>query len=289
LTPRPDQQFTEVVTSRVRHDRAAVPFVSLTTDLGRVDNSVGILHAVIHAIAPGVTIVDLLHDVPPFEVAPGARALWAASPYLPVGVHMVSVNPEADESSTVLALRVARGDVLVGANNGCLIDAAERLGGITGAWSITNGDYLLTEGPSTFHARDIYAPATAHLALGVDPALLGPAVDTATLTRLPVVEPVVEDGALHTQVVAADIFGNVEVAGTPDHLHAALGPVALGDRLQYGHDRELTFVTTYGDAQPGDPVAFWNGDGVLTIVVVEGDARATLGLPVGTPVTLRRA
>src|SRR5436309_8972651 len=108
---------------------------------------------------------------------------------MPVGVHLAVVDPGVGGSRRALALRDAEGRLYVGPDNGLLVPAAERFGGIADAFELANPRYALESVSRTFHGRDLFAPAAAHLALGVDPAELGPPLDPAALARLDLPQP----------------------------------------------------------------------------------------------------
>ncbi|HXR27264.1 MAG TPA: SAM-dependent chlorinase/fluorinase, partial [Candidatus Baltobacteraceae bacterium] len=114
------------------------PFISLLTDFGSRDPSAGIMRAVILGIAPGANVVDISHEVAKYRVRDGALLLWCAAPYLPVGSHVAVVDPGVGTERRPIAVRVHRGDVLIGPDNGLLLPAAERLGGIIDARLLTS-------------------------------------------------------------------------------------------------------------------------------------------------------
>ncbi|MGH2407490.1 MAG: SAM hydrolase/SAM-dependent halogenase family protein, partial [Candidatus Limnocylindrales bacterium] len=166
---------------RTGRDQAVV---SITTDFGARDPSGAICKGVILSIAPRATVIDISHEVAKFQVRDGALLLWCALPYLPVGVHVGVVDPGVGTERLPIAIRVARGDVLIGPDNGLLLPAAERLGGVVTAHVLENPAYRLPVVTTSFHGRDVFAPAAAHVVLGVPLAELGPAYDVAQLVHL---------------------------------------------------------------------------------------------------------
>src|SRR5690348_17673187 len=162
-------------------------------------------------IAPAVEILDITHGIPPQQVLQGALVLANTLPYMPEGVHLAVVDPGVGTQRRAVALRGGDGRLYVGPDNGLLVPAAERLGGIDGAWELENPAYRLEPVSRTFHGRDVFAPAAAHLANGVDPAELGPSLDPPSLVRLEVPEPVARDGFIRAHVVIVDRFGNVQL------------------------------------------------------------------------------
>src|SRR5579885_3122123 len=142
--------------------------LTFLSDFGLQDDFVGTCHGVIAGIAPGTQVIDITHGLEPGRVLQGALVLANTLPYMPVGVHLAVVDPGVGTARRALALRDAEGRLHVGPDNGLLIPAAERFGGIVDAHEIANPRYALESVSRTFHGRDIFSPAAAHLAAGVD-------------------------------------------------------------------------------------------------------------------------
>ena len=270
------------------------PLVSLCTDFGSRDPWAAICRGVVLGIAPDVRLVDVSHEIEKFSILDGALVLWCALPYLPVGVHMAVVDPGVGSPRLPIVLATRRGDLLVGPDNGLLLPAAERLGGIVGAHAIEREEYRLPAVSASFHGRDIFAPAAAHLALGVAPEALGRALDVDTLVRLDLPTADVRPGELRTAVVYVDTFGNVILGGEVADLRAALGEAPFGMRLRLdveGRDRsiELPWVPTFGAVESGAALCYEDSFGRLCVAVNQGDAAARLRLAQRDRVTLRRA
>lgn len=272
------------------------PFVSLTTDFGSRDPSGAICRGVILSIAPRATVIDVTHDVAKYGVLDGALLLWCALPYLPVGTHVAVVDPGVGTPRLPVGIATVRGDVLLGPDNGLLVPAAERLGGMTRVHALENPDYRLPFVSSVFHGRDVFAPAAAHLALGVPLHAFGSPVNPADLVRLDLPPAEVARGALHTAVVYVDSFGNLKLAGETADLVAALGPLSPGHRLTVelpdGPARrpvEMPWTTTFGLVEAGALLAFEDSYGRLSMAVNQGSAAADLGLRGGDRLTIRRA
>ena len=142
------------------------PFVSLLSDFGRAIRRPASCARSWRASARPPVVVDLAHDVDKFAIRDGALLLWSAVPYLPIGAHVAVVDPGVGTERKGIAIQAARGDFLVGPDNGLLMPAAARLGGITHAHLLENPRYSLPDVSSSFHGRDVFAPAAAHLADG---------------------------------------------------------------------------------------------------------------------------
>ena len=189
-----------------------------------------------------------------------------------------------------IALRVARGDVLIGPDNGLLIPAADRLGGIAEARELANPEYRLPVVTATFHGRDIFAPAAAHLARGVPFESLGPVIDPASLVASPLPVPRATDDGIDTEIVYVDTFGNVKLSALIEDVRAALGdPVGRRFRVTLGDGREhvIPWSPTFGERRAGEPLLYEDSYGRACIGVNQGNAAETLGLAGGTPVTIR--
>src|ERR1051325_1139318 len=148
-------------------------FVTFLTDFGLQDDFVGTCHGVIKRIAPAAEIIDITHGIRPGRVLQGALVLRNTLPFMPEGVHLAVVDPGVGGSRRPLALRDAQGRLYVGPDNGLLLLAADRFGGVAEAHELANPTYALDHVSRTFHGRDLFSPAAAHLALGVPPSDLG--------------------------------------------------------------------------------------------------------------------
>ncbi|HEX5012888.1 MAG TPA: SAM-dependent chlorinase/fluorinase [Candidatus Limnocylindrales bacterium] len=269
----------------------ARPFISLLTDFGARDPSAGILHGVILGIAPEASIVDISHEVRKYAIRDGALLLWCAVPYLPVGSHVAVVDPGVGTERRPVAIKTARGDVLIGPDNGLLVGAAARLGGATDVHLLQNPEFRLPVVSTSFHGRDIFAPAAAHLARGVELPRLGPEIDPATLVPSPIPEPVVEAGRLTTSVIYIDTFGNVKLAATRAQLEAALGDLAPGARLRVtlgGIDHEIPWRATFGGAAVGTPLLYEDSYGRVCLAENQGNVAARLGIVDDQAVVIKR-
>ena len=274
------------------------PLISLLTDFGARDPSAAILRGVILSIAPEARIVDISHEVRKFAVRDGALLLWCALPYLPVGVHVAVVDPGVGTARRPVALRVGRGDVLIGPDNGLLLAGAERLGGVSEARLLESEAHRLPKVSTSFHGRDIFAPAAAHLAAGAALEALGRAFDATELVQSPIADATVESGALRSSIVYVDTFGNVKLAGLRGDLEAAIGPVAPGDALELAfaaHAERPAWVetvgwrATFGEAEPGQVLLYEDSYGRICLAENQGDAAADLGLRDDDEVTIHRA
>src|SRR5215216_2638765 len=250
------------------------PYITFLTDFGLQDDFVGVCHGVIKRIVPDVSVLDITHGIPPQAVLQGAVVLANAVPYMPEAVHLAVIDPEVGGDRRAIAVRTRDGRAFVGPDNGLLMLAAEAAG-VEVAHELTNERYHLARVSRTFHARDVFAPAAAHLAAGVDIADLGPAVDPATLIRLPIPEPDVRSAQLHGTVLAVDRFGNVQLNLRREHV-AAIG-LRRGDRVELDLELDAYYAVvaeTFADASPGELILYEDSYGAYSIAISGGDASA---------------
>ena len=271
----------------------AGPLVSLLSDFGARDPSAAIMRGVVLGICPDARIVDISHEVHKYAIRDGALLLWCALPYLPVGFHVAVVDPGVGTARLPIAIATNRGDVLIGPDNGLLVGAAGRLGGIRAVHVLEADAYRLPVISTSFHGRDIFAPAAAHLANGVSIAELGRALDPAALVASPIAEPVIRPGELGSTIVYVDTFGNVKLAGLRADLEAALGPVRPGDILRLalagGRAIETTWQATFGDVAAGETLVYEDSYSRICLAASQASAAAIHGLVDDLALTVTRS
>jgi S-adenosylmethionine hydrolase len=263
-------------------------FITFLTDFGLQDDFVGTCHGVMKRIAPAVEIIDITHGIPPQQVLQGALVLANTLPYMPEGVHLAVVDPGVGGIRRPVALRDESGRLYVGPDNGLLVPAAERFGGIAAAHELANPAYSLQPVSRTFHGRDLFSPAAAHLALGVPLAELGPPLAHDALVRIDVPVPALTEAAMGATVLYVDRYGNTQLNLTREHLdQAGLQP---GVRVEIEVDGEPYFAVvarTFADARPGDIVLYEDSYRNVAIAINKGSAAAMLGVRAGQEISLR--
>jgi S-adenosylmethionine hydrolase len=247
-------------------------WISFTTDYGLRDGFVAACHGVIARIAPETRVIDLTHNVPPQRVRTGAAMLAQTVPYLPEAVHLAVVDPGVGTARRGVVVVAARG-VLVGPDNGLLLPAADALGGVEAAYELADPALRLPETSATFHGRDIFAPAAAHLAVGVGPERFGPAVED--LVRLPAPRVVARDGQLVAEVLGIDRFGNVQLAALPADLDAT-GLHGLLSVHCGRHELTAARATTFAEVPLGEALVLTDSAGQLAVAVNGGSAAEAL-------------
>jgi S-adenosylmethionine hydrolase len=275
------------------------PFISFMTDFGVGSSAPAVCRGVMLDLAPDARLVDVTHAIRHFALRDGAFLLARSVPYFPIGVHVAVVDPGVGTARRPIALQVARGDYLVGPDNGLLVPAATALGGIVGARALENRALWLPSVSHTFHGRDIFSPVAAHLATGTPFDSVGPALDPAEITTLemPIATP--RDGGLDTSVLLIDAFGNCRLAGETSDLVTAFGEMERGRWFELvlpargTHPAErarVPWVATFGDVAVGSPLLFEDADYAGPALAVNlGSAADQLGLELDTPVRLEPA
>ena len=270
------------------------PVIALTTDFGQADGYVGTMKGVILGICPRAEMVDVSHEIRPQAVRQAAYVLHTAAPYFPAGtVHLVVVDPSVGTARRPIVVQTERA-TYVAPDNGVLSlvlaqDPARLAVHLTASATAATARYCLPEISATFHGRDIFAPAAAHLASGVDPHCMGDLLPLSDLVTLSALHPKPQaDGSWQGEILHVDRFGNLvtnyqfpmtsEQYANPD-LHFA---VEAGGEWVVGLSR------TYADVAPGELVAYVGSSGYLEVAVREGNASVRLDVDVGDPVQINR-
>lgn len=245
--------------------------ITFTSDFGTSEEWVAVVKGVILSINPSASIVDISHDIPPFDIGKGAFLLAAALPHMPVGVHMAVVDPGVGTRRLAVALRAGRGDMLVGPDNGLLLPAARRLGGVEKAYFLDDQDFFRTPVHPTFHARDIFAPVVGHLSLGVDPREMGSPLNVEDLVPAPWGRAREGEGALYATVVDVDRFGSLRLNAYPEQVEE-LG-LREGDIVCLGlgeEELEVALVSTFGEVEGGEMLLFEDSSGMMAVGINGG-------------------
>ena len=272
------------------------PVITFTSYFGPAAPAV--CRCVMFRLCPDANIIDISHQVPRYSIREGAGTLLFALPHMPVGIHVAVVDPGVGTERLAVGLRTARGDILIGPDNGLLITAGEALGGIVEARSLANSDLMLPLVSSSFHGRDIFAPMAGHLAAGIPFEAVGPSIAVEKLVRLPVIRPTILGGVLESVVVHVLVFGNATFAGVPGDLEAAVGPLTPGRSLvlefpAFGGaaaiEERTVWEQTFGRVPVGASLLMADSEGNLELADNQGDAARRLGLTTGRPVRIRPA
>ena len=285
------------------------PVLFFLSDYGTADEFVGVVHAVLHRWAPGVRVIDLSHQIRPFDLAAGSAMLVRAGPHLGAGVVLAVVDPGVGTDRRAVALEVASGRPrwMVGPDNGLLVPLATSSGGVRTAVALDPARLGPPARPGTFDGRDVFAPAAAHLVTGGAAGEIGIPIDPATLVELPVGGT--EGTARHlirlarpqgpevvSSVVWIDRFGNVQLSAGPAELTgigltvdgSALvtvedGPSATGEIPEGGvvpgrPPVPGRWVTAFGQLGEGELGVMEDANGQMSLVLDRASAAEALGL-----------
>jgi S-adenosylmethionine hydrolase len=262
-------------------------FITFLSDFGLQDDFVGTCHGVMKCIAPEAQIIDITHGIPPQHVLQGALVLCNTLPYMPQGVHLAVVDPGVGGHRRPLAIRTGEGRFLVGPDNGLLLPAADRLGSVQAAHELANPDYALDTVSRTFHGRDLFSPAAAHLARGVAIEELGPPIDPQALVRIDVPVPEVGQNRIRATVLYVDHFGNIELNLSREHLEQADVHPGVTVELELALDRYYaTAARTFADAGPGDIILYEDAYKNVAIAISGGSAAEMFGVRAGEEVRI---
>lgn len=266
--------------------------ITFISDTGWGGGYVAVCEAVVTRLRPQVRVFHISHEVSAGDIGAAALTLERIAPLYPPAVHLGIVDPGVGTTRRPLALTTARGDMLVGPDNGLLVAAATALGGLETAWSLDPSRVRAQAGlpvgqiSATFHGRDVFAPTAALLATSVDPASLASPVDPATLVRLP--PPLAEASAemAVAQVIEVDRFGNVGLALRFSALSPQEGHFAVeivGEDLPEWTAR---VVRTYGELQPGELGVVCDSWGQVALALKSASAAELLSVGRGMKVRL---
>ncbi len=261
--------------------------VCFVSDFGLEDTWVGVCHAVIHRACPLARIVDLGHQIPPFDIRKGASVAAAGVYQLPEAIHLVVVDPGVGGGRKDLCVLTGAGTRLVGPDNGVLMLAAERAGGVEAAYAVDPSKIDFRRPLGTFHARDVLAPAAAALACGVEPASLGTPVPPDELTPAPFANTVMDGEWVVAEVLECDRFGSLRLRVAAEDLKD-LGLATTRLEIGLGHlALEVPFGQTFADVGEGEPVALVDSSGWLTLSVRTGSAADRYGIEPGATARIR--
>ena len=239
--------------------------ITLTSDFGLKDPYVAEMKGVILSINPQATIIDVTHNVDKFNIRIGAFMLASAAPYFPKDtIHLVVIDPGVGTERRAILIQTKQ-CFFVGPNNGILMLAAKNQG-IEHFYEISNPKFMLPKVSSTFHGRDLFAPAAAHLDKGIKPSEFGPEITEVVTPKFPSVER--RNSSLIGEVWHIDDFGNIITNICQNDLpQNRLVNVKLPGVLQ-----NLSFGKTYAQAKHHEPLVLIGSHGFLEIAINQGKA-----------------
>ncbi len=263
--------------------------ISFLSDYGYSDEFVGVCHGVLAIWCPQAQVIDITHGIARHDIRAGAVALRGAVAYMPPGVHLAVVDPDVGESRRAVALRsAARNHLLVGPDNGLLVLAADRLGGVVEAVDIGESPHRLEPVCATFHGRDIFAPVAAALAGGAALDTVGEPFDPGELVRLELPRSRVVDGTLIAEVRSIDHFGNSQLNVDHDELCAFGLRIGAAVELEgAGGCFAARHLNAFGAAAVDELLLYEDAQQQLAVAVNRGSAAGRLGLSQDSEVRIR--
>jgi S-adenosyl-L-methionine hydrolase (adenosine-forming) len=267
---------------RPRENPLPNAIITLTTDYGTNDHLVGTLKGVILKINPDATVVDITHNVAPFDLLDAALAIGSAYSYFPPRtIHVVVVDPGVGTERRPL-LVTAENQYFVAPDNGVLSVIYEREQNVV-ARNVTASHYFLQPVSKTFHGRDIFAPIAAWLSKGWQTASMGDEITDHKKFALP--KPKTTDGVVKGIVMRVDAFGNLVTNFRVEDLPESA--LTKGEvKFQVGNQAVSRMVPTFASGDAGEPVAYLGSAGYVEIAVNKGNASRTLSIGRGTAVVL---
>jgi S-adenosylmethionine hydrolase len=269
--------------------QAPLRTIGFLTDFDVKDDAVGICKAVMDRVAPGVRIIDITQQVTPFDIEEGARFLAGSAPYFPSNAVFVAVvDPGVGSARKAIIAQSKVGQFFVLPDNGLITLVADR-DGLAAVREITNPAWMIGAAlSSTFHGRDIFSPAGAHLARGDDWTTAGPVVDISKLVRLQIQSATIDATGLHGKVLGVDgPFGNL-VLNIPAEIFARLG-YAIGDPVPVvlgGHEYRFPLVKTFSDVAVGAPLFYIDSRGRLSLGINQRNFSETYKISPGTELVI---
>jgi len=261
--------------------------ISFLSDFGTADEFVGVVHSVINSIAPFVKVIDITHGVPHFDIRSGGLALARSAQYLSPGVVLAVVDPGVGTQRRAVAVEVGGGEsVLVGPDNGLLAPTVALVGGADRAVSLTEINYQLPAPGPTFAGRDIFGPAAAHIASGIDLSELGDEVEVSSL--VPGLMPITskESDGLHAEVLWVDQYGNAQINLDPIELEIKENEINHFEIKIAGQTRIAKKVETFEELGGGELGLTIDSYGLVALVIGRGSAAEEMKISTGNQVII---
>ena len=264
--------------------------ISFLSDFGTTDEFVGVVHSVINSIAPFAKVIDITHGIPHYDIRSGGLALARSAQYLSPGVVLAVVDPGVGTQRRAVAVEVGDGEsVLVGPDNGLLAPTVALVGGADRAVSLTETNYQLPAPGPTFAGRDIFGPAAAHIASGVDLSELGDEVEVSSL--VPGLMPITskEDDGLHAEVLWVDQYGNAQINLDPTELEIKENEINHFEIKTGGLTRIAKKVETFEELGAGELGLTIDSYGLVALVTGRGSAAEEMKINTGNQVIISAA
>jgi S-adenosyl-L-methionine hydrolase (adenosine-forming) len=263
------------------------PLITLTSDFGIQTQGVGSMKAVALGICPDANVVHLMHGLPSFDIIAGSRTMETIA-FLPVGFHVCVIDPGVGTSQKRIAIKTKRGDVLIGPDNGVLISAVKILGGFEKAVELKNPNYHKHPVSPIFHGRDIFTPAAAYLANGVQIEAFGDEISFENLAVAPYQEALIEENTIQAQIIQINKYGSLHL----NILNQAWMEFNPGKKVVldiHGHSVELAVVKTFGEVERGRELVLKDDYGRVEVAINMESFAEKYGVNIGDRCVVRKS
>ncbi len=228
--------------------------ITLTSDFGKQTQGIGNMEGVIYNINPDAKVIHLMHGIQGFDIFSAARTMETVR-YMPLGFHVCVVDPGVGTGRKAIIVKVKRGDFFIGPDNGCLMTAPRLLGGIEKVVEISNEKYMMLPLMPTFHGRHVFAPAAAHLSLGVPIENFGKLLRPEECVQAPYEEAVVNNGVIESTVIHVNHFGSLHLSIMHEEWDKLGLRLMEKVKLTIGNKSlDVPFAVTFGDVPNGKPL-----------------------------------
>jgi S-adenosylmethionine hydrolase len=265
------------------------PVIALFTDFGNTDPYVAQMKGAILTIDPEARLLDLTHDVTPFDVTQGSYLLDQSTEEFPAGTIFIAVvDPQVGSDRAPLLLKTSAGKFYLGPDNGLFSRVIDREG-FAAAWKLDQRAYFRSGATSdTFHGRDIFGPVAAHLAQGTDPARMGTAIGASSIEMQSMHAPEIAGGIVSVEVLHVDHYGNVILnllSGSDAAAKLHMGNLV---KISIGHESfSGPMVHTYAEGEKGRLILLYGANGLLEISMNQGSASEKLKVDPGATLLLK--
>jgi len=263
-------------------------YITLLTDFGLREEAVGVMKGVIYSIVPNIKIIDITHYVQNFNILNGAWLLKLALKYMPVAVHVAVVDPGVGTERKAIAVETKRGDVLIGPDNGLLIPSIEELG-FKRCFEISEKRYMLDKVSAIFHGRDVFAPAGAWAAYGVDISEFGPELKMEDLKKLDSLKLKMFDGKILGVATHISKFGNI-YTNIPIKILEDIG-IKIGSKGKIevkGKEFEVRYVKSFGYGKEDELIIVDDSYGNVLIAKNQDSANNYVKANIGDEIILKK-
>ncbi len=261
--------------------------ISLSSDFGVQNKGIAVMEAVALGICPDAKIFNLSHGIPAFSVYQGARILETVA-YLPIGCHIMIVDPGVGTERNGIIIETYRGDKLIGPDNGVLLPAVRFLGGFKRAFQLKNEKYFRKPVSPVFHGRDIFTPVAAHICNGVELEEFGPELRQDALVKAPYSEARVEQNRIDAQIIDMNNFGNLFLNVMQNVMHELFKPGDTINASIIGRQFSLPYKRTFGEVTIGEAVLVDDDFGRVEVAINQGSFANKFNVKVGDTIVLEK-